>query len=302
MDHALYPFLPTPHRAKIRWPQQAHLAACVVLHIEEWELDREQGTHRDPRFNDPAGFFAPDYRMWSWREYGNRVGVFRILDLLGALRLPFTVALNAQICERKPALVTGLQQLGCEFAGHGLVATRMISADMTEAAERSEIEAALATIERATGVRPVGWVGQDYGESRRTPSLLVEAGLTYVADWPNDDQPYLMAGGLVSLPNQAEWDDVQLLWHRRVALSLYPKLVREAFRVLWEEGAHSGRFFALHIHPWVLGAPHRFQALVTTLTALSATPQVWWTTLAAVAAEVRAHSAAFGAAVPGEGS
>ncbi len=296
MDHAHYPYLPTPARARVAWPNDARLAACVVLYAEDWELAPPPDARRDPRFDDAAGYFAPDYRTHSWREYGNRIGIFRVLELLGRLQLPCTVALNASLCHRMPALVEALLSRGCEIAGHGTHATRMLSSAMDEPAERAAIAACLDTIEAATGTRPVGWIGQDYGESHRTPGLLAEAGLHYVADWPNDDQPYLMQGGLVSLPNQAEWDDVQLLWHRRVPLQRYPALVAEAFRVLLAEGGSSGRFFGLHVHPWLLGAPHRFARLVTTLTALRAAPGVWWTTQGAVAAHVRRNPLMFGPA------
>ena len=296
MDHAHYPFLPTPARARITWPGGARLAACAVLYAEDWELDPPPDTRRDPRFNDAAGYYAPDYRTHSWREYGNRIGIFRILDLFDHLQLPCTVALSASLCTRAPALLEALLSRGCEIAAHGTHATRMLTSAMDEQAERDAIAASLDTIEDATGTRPVGWIGQDYGESHRTPKLLAQAGLQYVADWPNDDQPYIMQGGLVSLPNQAEWDDVQLLWHRRVPLNRYAGLVTDAFRVLLDEGGSSGRFFGLHVHPWLLGAPHRFQQLVATLTPLRSVPEVWWTTQVTVAAYVKDDPIMFGQA------
>ena len=296
MGHGHYPFLPTPGRARITWPGEARIAAGAVLYAEDWELDPPGDARRDPRFDDAAGFFMPDYRTHSWREYGNRVGIFRILALFDQLDLPFTVALNAALCRRMPALVAALVARGCEIAAHGTHATRMLSSAMTEQAERDAIAEALDMIQAATGRRPVGWIGQDYGESARTPGLLAEAGLAYVADWPNDDQPYVMRHGLVSLPNQAEWDDVQMLWHRRVPLNRYAGVVRDAFHVLHDEGASSGRFFGLHIHPWLLGAPHRFGQLATVLTELSRAPATWWTTHEGVARHVTANPAMFGAA------
>jgi peptidoglycan/xylan/chitin deacetylase (PgdA/CDA1 family) len=295
MDHAHYAFLPTPSRAPIQWPDVARLAACIVVHVEHWEVVPPETAWRDPRFADAAGSFSPDYRAHSWREYGNRVGIFRILSLLDRLELPFTVALNASACRTYPALLDELLRRAPDIAAHGTHATRMLTSRMDADEERAVISGALDTIAAATGVRPEGWIGQDHGESQRTPTLLAELGLRYVFDWPNDDQPYLMQGGLVSLPNQAEWDDVQLLWHRRVPLARYGGLVTDAFRRLHAEGATSGRFFGLNIHPWLLGAPHRFQTLATTLTGLRDLPSVWWTGLDAVARRVRADPASFGA-------
>src|SRR3546814_18469352 len=119
----------------------------------------------------------------------------------------------------------------------------MITSRLGEAQERAMIARSIAAVQDATGTRPRGWIGQDFGESARTPRLLAEAGLDYVADWPNDDQPYRMTTQppLISIPCQAEWDDVHLLWHRRVFSHRYPELVAEAVSVLHAEGAGSGR-------------------------------------------------------------
>jgi peptidoglycan/xylan/chitin deacetylase (PgdA/CDA1 family) len=287
MDHALYTFDPLPERAPIRWPNGAQLACCVFLYFEDWELVPPEGSVRDTRFRDPFGGFVPDYRTYTWRDYGNRVAIFRILDLLAGHGLSATVAANAGACRRYPFLVEQFLKRGDEFAAHGTHATRMLTSKLSEAEERAFIASSLDGVERATGTRPAGWIGQDFGESTRTPQLLAEAGLGYVVDWPNDDQPYRMTldRPLLSIPNQAEWDDVQLLWHRRVLSPRYPAIVREAFGRLHQEGAASGRFFGLHIHPWLSGMPHRFAYLARALEHLMAFDGAWWTT----AGEVTRH-------------
>ena len=156
---------------------------------------------------------------------------------------------------------------------------------MTEAEEKAVISESIAAVERAAGRRPTGWLGPEFGESSRTPRLLAEAGLDYVMDWPNDDQPYLMSVGrpLVSIPNPAEWDDVQLLWHRRVAMNRYPDLVAEAMATLHEEGAQSGRIFGLGLHPWLMGMAHRIRYLDQALERLAAFDQVWRATAGEIA-------------------
>lgn len=277
-DHDFYDFEPIVARPRLRWPGEARLAACIVLYLEYWELDPPQDAKRDPRFNDAAGYYFPDYRTHSWREYGNRVGIFRILDLLDALSLPVTVAANAEACRRYPALVEMLASRGYEFAAHGTHATRMVTEKMSADQERAIIAECMETIASATGERPSGWIAQDFGESSRTPHLVAEAGLQYVMDWANDDQPYRINVGrpLLSIPNQAEWDDVQLLWHRRVSLSRYAGIVESAFAQLLREGDESGRYFGIHIHPWLLGAPHRTHQLQRALSVLTKADHVWW--------------------------
>src|SRR5260370_10647704 len=134
--------------------------------------------------------------------------------------------------------------------GRGAGGNGMISWEMREAEEKQELDTPVAGVEKAAGTRPRGWLGQDYGESQRTPKLLADAGLDYVLDWPNDDQPYPMKVGkpFISLPNQPEWDDVQQLWMRKINTTRYPDLVAAAFERLHHEG---GRVFSLSDHPWL---------------------------------------------------
>ncbi|MBM3512416.1 MAG: hypothetical protein FJX59_01730 [Alphaproteobacteria bacterium] len=285
MDHSFYDYSPIRTRPKFEWPRGAAVAANVVLHFEYWELDPPPDSYKDPRYRDPIANLFPQYRIYTWREYGNRVGIFRILDLLDRLRLPVTVAANTAACERFPFLVEEFRKRKYEFAGHGSHATRMITSRMTEAEERAVIAGSLDGLERATGRRPIGWVGQDFGESSRTPHLLAEAGLDYVIDWPNDDLPYAMNLGkpLISIPAQVEWDDVQALWTRKILSPRYVDLVTEAMTTLRAEGETSARYFGLPIHPWLSGKPHQFPYLARALEKLTAVDRVWWTTAGEVA-------------------
>ena len=294
MDHDLYPFSALPDRPPLRWPGGARVAFTVTLHLEHWELDPPAAAVRDPRFKDPMGDFRPDYRAYTLREYGNRVGIFREFEALDRHGIRPTVAANATACERYPYLVEECLRRGWEFAAHATHATRMVTAKLDEARERELIARSVDAVAAATGARPRGWVAQDFGETVRTPRLLAEAGLDYVADWPNDDQPYRMATepALVSIPCQAEWDDVQLLWHRRVFSHRYPVLVAEALSVLNEEAAGSGRYFGLGLHPWLIGMPHRIRYLNEALDRIAGFDSLWQATLGEVAAHMRTEEAA----------
>jgi peptidoglycan/xylan/chitin deacetylase (PgdA/CDA1 family) len=235
------------------------------------------------------GHLHPNVRSHTLYEYGNRVGIFRLLDALDRHRLRATVAANAQACRRYPFLVAELQKRGYEFAAHGISAGGMITSRMGEAEERAHITTSAEAVTAATGQKPRGWIGQDYGESTVTPFQLAAAGLTYVADWGNDDRPYFMrtTPPLVSLPNQAEWDDVQMIWHRQVALADYRKAVQAAFNVLHDEGAASGAFFGLHLHPWLTGWPHRIGAVEAVLDSIVAKDGLWHATAGEIAEHYR---------------
>ena len=285
MDHGHYPYSPMPNRPPMRWPSGARIAFVPVVYLEHWELDPPDDTLRDPRFGDPFGNYSPDYRSYTWREYGARIGFFRVLEVLEKHGLTATVAANTSAIERYPQLVEACLERGYEFAAHGTHATRMISSAIEPKEEAGTIAHSVETIGRVTGERPTGWISQDFGQSARTPGLLAEQGLTYLADWPNDDQPYWMTTEppILSIPCQSEWDDVQLLWHRRLLTPRFPALVEEGFRVLHEEGAKSGRSFTLGIHPWLFGMPHRIRYLDETISKLGSYGEVWRTTLNAIA-------------------
>ena len=282
MDNPWYDFVPFPKRPRLNWPGNARVASFVLLHLEYWELMPDEASVRDPRHVGEFGSFTPDYRTWTQRDYGNRVGIFRVLDVLDRYQIRAGVAVNALAAERYPYLIEQFKRRKYEFIAHGHSANRMISSKMSEAEEKAEIANSIAAIEKAAGVRPTGWLDQDYGESRRTPQLLADAGLDYVLDWPNDDQPYPMKVGrkFVSMPNQPEWDDVQQLWLRRIPTTRYPDLVGEAFELLHHEG---GQVFSLSIHPWLMGMAHRIKYLDEALRRIERFGNVWHATPAEIA-------------------
>jgi peptidoglycan/xylan/chitin deacetylase (PgdA/CDA1 family) len=269
--------VPFPQRPKLAWPRNARVGWFVLLHLEYWELLPDEKSHKDPRHVGEFGSFVPDYRTWTQREYGNRTGIFRVLDVLDRYQVRAGVAVNALAAERYPYLIEQFKKRNYEFIAHGHSANRMITSKMSEAEEKAEIAEAIGAIEKAAGVRPKGWLGQDYGESQRTPQLLADAGLDYVIDWPNDDQPYPMKVGkpFVSMPNQPEWDDVQQLLLRRIPTPRYPDLVGEAFELLHQEG---GQVFNLSVHPWLVGTPHRIKYLDEALRRIERFGNVWQAT------------------------
>lgn len=291
MDHDIYPYSPIVARPPFRLPGDARVAVFVLLHLEYRELTPPDGAFRDPRFRGEFGDFAPEYRTWTYREYGNRIGIFRVLSLFDALRLPVTVAVNAAAAERYPNLIEAARARGYEPVAHGLTATQMITGRMSEAEEREHIIAARDGLAHAWGMPPSGWLGQDYGVTPRTSRLLAEAGFSYTLDWPNDEQPYWHnpERSLVAVPSQPDWDDVQTLWLRRVPVHHYPRLVGDALERLVGESV-GARVFAIGVHPWMMGVPHRIRYLREALERVAATPGVLVATAGQIAGWFREGS------------
>jgi peptidoglycan/xylan/chitin deacetylase (PgdA/CDA1 family) len=280
MDHGHYDWSPlNAGRPALAWPGKARVALCVILSLEHAEWRRPEGHFQVANLAGGYGWGPfPDVTAWSHREYGNRVGVFRILDVLAKHGVRPTVALDALTAEHYPFLVRHLRERGCEFIAHGVSANRMITSRMSEEEERACIRTAVDAVARATGQAPAGWLGTDYGESARTPGLLAEAGLRYVCDWVNDEQPYPLKvpkGQLYALPVTLPLDDINALWDRRVEIDRYGAMIREAFDALYRAGESSGRLLVLNLHPFLIGQPFRIGVLDAALAHIALHPCVW---------------------------
>ncbi|WP_210485728.1 polysaccharide deacetylase family protein [Microvirga antarctica] len=263
MDHAIYPYSAVPDRAPFRLASGKPIALYIVLQIEHYELFTPDGAYREPRFKGEFGTFTPDYRTWSYRQYGNRVGLYRVLEVLDDLAVPVTAAIGAGAIEAHPEIVGAIASRGYEIAAHGLTANRMITSHMSAEVERDHILQSRDALQSAFGVQPRGWLSQDFGNTPRTSALLREAGFSYTMDWANDEQPYLQldAPGLIALPAPSEWDDVQTLALRRVSAERFPGLVADAIEGLAGAPADSARALAIGVHPWVFGTAHRIRYL-----------------------------------------
>jgi peptidoglycan/xylan/chitin deacetylase (PgdA/CDA1 family) len=216
-------------------------------------------------------------RHWAQRDYGNRVGVFRLMELLTAHGIRSTVALNSAVCDHHPQLVEDCVNLGWEMMGHNRTNTERLT-EVPAGEERALIRESLDRIARATGRRPVGWLGSGLQETWNTLDHLAAEGCLYVADWVNDDQPYFLeAGGrrLVSVPYSYELNDLAAIVRSKSTPGEFERMIRDQFDVLWREGARSGRVMAICLHPFIMGQPHRIGALERALAYIDRFDGVW---------------------------
>ena len=279
MDHAHHPFRTLAQAPHFAWPDGARIAFTVTLMLDHWELDPPKDASRDPRIVSPLGNFFPDWLTWSQREYGARVGIFRILDALDRFGIQPSVALGSAAAKRYPELIDELMRRNACFMAHGSFATRRITSRMGEADERAFITAAREAVAAATGARPHGWCGQDFNESATTPLVLAEAGFTYTTDWANDDRPFLLGPydgrHVLALPPQPEWNDLECMWLRGVSPEIWADGIGDAFEVLHQEG---GGVFNLTLHPSIAGQAHRIRWLRLALGRVLGKPSIWRTT------------------------
>jgi peptidoglycan/xylan/chitin deacetylase (PgdA/CDA1 family) len=293
--HNFFDRVRLPRRAAPAWPNDASVAFAVLVSAEYYEMQPPEDAFTPP--NVPGGFGRgpyPDFRAYTARAYGNRVGIFRLFEVLDRHGLAATVAIDALTARYCPAVVEQTVRRGWEIAGHGQSVTRVISSNMAETEERDYIKASLDAIEAASGVRPVGWHGPEYGESARTPTLLAGLGVQYLLDWPNDEQPYAMttpAGMITSIPVAIDCDDIFAHVHRRITMGRWAACVVEALDRLAEGGRGSGRVLVLNLHPWLIGHPYRMTYLEDVLQYVAGRQDIWTATTGAIAAWWKDQSA-----------
>ena len=286
-DNPYATWSPIVGRPALRWPDGAGVAIAIVVSVEHLEWEPPPGAIPAPS----AVGYGPYPRAFqltgvSRPEYGARVGAFRLLDALDEAAIVPTVAMDGARMAECHRLVEEFARRGAEFLGHGVALSRSLSQALEEDTERGEIETALDLVEAACGRRPAGWLSADYAESTRTVRLLAAAGIRYVCDWPNDEQPYPLlsdSGRILALPVAVDLDDVMVQRVRRLPPDRWARMVCAAAARLAQDGRDgAGRVLVLNLHAHISGQPFRIRAVREVLRTLSAIDGAWITTTAAI--------------------
>jgi len=273
MENSRYDYLPINRRRKITWPNDARVAFWVCPNIEWFHFDRTVGSA-------PRGGHVPDVAGYALRDYGSRVGVFRMMEVLDKHGIRASVLLNSEVCAHHPAIIEEGKKRRWEWLGHGASNSFRMS-DYPPAEETQIIREVRETITAATGAPPKGWLGPGLAETFHTPDHLAAEGFEYVCDWGCDDQPVPMrveSGRMVALPYQQGINDITLLFHGNYAPEQYLLIVCDQFDTLYREGADGGRVMALPLHPYVIGLPFRIKYLDKALEYICSHERVWLAT------------------------
>jgi allantoinase len=264
-----------PNRRPLRWPGSARLAVWVAPNIEHYEYLPEQVRVRNPWPRLPH----PDILGYGLRDYGNRVGVWRLMELFDRLELPVTVSLSMAVLDMYPDLTQAMMERQWEFMSHGLYNTRY-HWSMSEDEEREAIAHCQEIHLRHTGRALRGWFSPAASNTLRTPDLVAESGISYLCDLYHDDQPTpirVRSGELTSLPYSMEIND-SIAWRRGQEAEAFARKIRDEFDVLYAEGAEHGRVMNIAVHPFIMGQPHRIDALDHALQYIRSHEGVWFAT------------------------
>ena len=283
--HGRYDYSPIRGRPRYFWPNGASLAVYIAINLEHFAFGEGLGAELAP-----AGP-QPDILNFAWRDYGNRVGAWRLLDLMDALDAPASVLINSDIYSGAPGLAEAFRARGDEFVGHGR--TNSERQGVLEEAEEAElIRQATEVIRREEGAAPKGWLGPWISQSRATPDLLAQAGYRYVLDWCMDDQPVFMRtkqGPLLAVPYPQEINDIPMIVARKIEGAAFADIIVDHFDEMLEQSESAPLVMGVALHPYIVGQPHRLRHLRRALQHIAAhRSRIWLTTSGGVAAHIDA--------------
>nr|BBD50080.1 polysaccharide deacetylase [Haliea sp. ETY-M] len=276
MDHDRYDWSLLGDRKPVQWPDVYRLAVWINVSLQFFPLNQEGKP-----FPPPGGMTMPypDLRHFTLRDYGNRVGIYRVLEALDRYGLRATFAVNGQVAERAAPLLRTITERGDEVLGHGWNMDSPHYGGLDERVEQSLVTRTLETLRDATGQPVRGWLSPGRNESERTPELLVDNGIDYFCDWVNDDMPYPFrtdSGPLTALPLSTELEDRFVVMNNLHSEQSWCEQVCDACDMLLRESdTQGGRLLAISLHPWLIGQPHRIGKLETALEYISSRAGIW---------------------------
>ncbi len=253
--HGRYRYSSIASRPDYSWPEGKRLAVYVALNIEAFAFGEGKGSAIAP----------PDQSLsasvYSWRDYGNRVGVWRLFDMFDQLGIPVEAQMNTAIYQEAPDIAARLRQRGDEIVGHGETNSDE-QGELSEADERAMIERATASITRQEGARPVGWMSPWLSNSPVSMDLLQEAGYRYVMDWTMDDQPVWLKtrkGKILSMPYPVEVNDNRALVWFRYTSEDFADMIVDQFDEMLEQSEGQPLVCPISLHPFSIGRPYRMR-------------------------------------------
>ena len=269
-------YSPIIDRPIIKWPNDARVALWISPNVEHYEYMPDDDSARTPWPRTPF----PDVQQYSYRDYGNRVGLWRMLETLDKYNIRCCVSLNMAVLEHFPEIRDAMVQRDYDYMSHGIYNTRYLYT-YTEEQEREFYRDTIDTLKLHTGKQLKGMLGPAISGTERTPDLMAEAGLIYHTDWMHDDQPVpikVKSGKLVSVPYSIELNDSSLLRDNHYEGDYFARICKAQFDQLYKEGAESGRVMCIALHPFLIGQPHRIKYLDDILSHIMSHDGVWQTT------------------------
>ncbi|MES1926005.1 polysaccharide deacetylase family protein [Salinisphaera sp. T31B1] len=282
--HGRFDYRAIHDRPAFDWPDGKRLAVYIGLNFEHFHFGKGYGAAL------ADGRREPDVLNYAWRDYGNRVGAWRLLDLFAALEFPVGLIVNSGMIDHCPELIHAYRnRLDCELIAHGRTNSESQN-EFDEADEAALIAESRDRLSEAFRERPAGWLGPWIAQSHITPDLLAEAGFAYHLDWAHDDQPTWMAtrgapGQILSVPYPQEINDIPSIVAHHIDYREFSARIVDQFDEMYEQSCQQSLVMGIALHPYIMGQPFRLRALRRALAHIAAhRDDIWLTTPGAIAA------------------
>jgi len=272
--HHRYAYSPIIDRPDYSWPDGKRLAVYLGLNIEHFAFGAGEG-----HLLTVAGA-PPDPRTFAWRDYGNRVGVWRCLELFDALKLPVGAIINTALYDYAPEIIDAFVKRGDELIAHGHTNSER-QGEMKPEEERALLLACRERIKKESGSAPLGWLSPWISESAATPDLLAETGYKYTLNWAHDDQPTKLktkSGDLWSIPYPQELNDIPMIIARQMDARDFADMIVDNFDELLAQAKSQPLVMGVALHPYIVGQPYRLRHLRRALQHIGNARNVWFTT------------------------
>jgi len=281
-----YPYIPLPERAPLRWPGGARVALILTFNLETWDLtkdtDKAYYAGGPPILPDVLPGHTPDFPNYTWREYGQRVGIWRLIELFDQMGVKASCTANAVTFERRKAMTDAILSRGWELLAHNWEQGELLTDYAKDPAkEREVVLRTLDAFEKHVGRKAKGWLSSSLRSTLQTADILAEQGCSFYCDIMNDDQPYPLTtphGPILSIPYSNEINDFTLLTRRGHTTDEFRDILIEELSVLHAEGATTARLMNVGLHPHVSGRAYRIRAIREFLEYAQSLDGIWWAT------------------------
>ena len=288
-----YPFSGIANRGQLKWPDDKKVALILTLNLEHWDMtkDTDEGYYAGGPaiLPDILPGRIPDFPNFTWREYGQRVGIWRLFDVFRKAGVAPGCTVNAKTLLERPEIAQVPKDEGWEVVAHNFEQGELLTGLKGDlAAERKIVEATLKEYEKFYGKPAKGWLSSSLRGTPNTPEILAENGCIFFCDLLNDDQPYMLetdAGPIVSTPYSNEINDFTILTRRGHTTDEMRDILIEELTVLHREASESGsgRMMNVGLHPHVTGRAYRTRAITEFLEFAKGLEGVWFATREGVA-------------------
>ena len=271
-DLGLYEYLPWNARPTIKWPNGAKVAFWVAPNIEYYEIDPPVNPLRTP-----WGKPTPDLVPYSERDHGNRVGHWRLMEVMDRYNVRGSISLSVALLDHHPEIIEACKERNWEFFSHGIYNTRYSYA-MTEVQEQAIITDSIDNVLMHTGQRIAGYLAPALTHTERTMDLLAKNGVLYTCDLFIDDQPFpvnVKEGRFISIPYSLEMNDIIVYNGSMVPPRRYADMLKANFDRLRRDGAKNGTVMCIPLHAYAVGQGHRLAAFEDALKYIPGHDDVW---------------------------